>query len=196
MRAGAAGDTPGHPAEAEITPARHSAADTTAPGRRPRHLQGGQYPCRGEQPAQSRGARPPPHNDTDADEVFPGRPLPEIRPTAAGYPLGIWINRQRTAYAAGTLTGLRVQRLEGLGMIWNPTDAAFDDGLAAARQYYADHGTLAAPDSWPATPNAPPPSPRSTQTGTRPGRWTGSATTRAYAKPSPPERSWTSSCRA
>ncbi|WP_345676535.1 helicase associated domain-containing protein [Yinghuangia aomiensis] len=68
-------------------------------------------------------------------------------PPRRSYPLGIWINRQRTVYAAGTLTGLRVQRLEGLGMVWDYADEAFDEGLAAARAYFADHGTLAAPQT-------------------------------------------------
>ncbi|MGW0665145.1 helicase associated domain-containing protein [Streptodolium elevatio] len=30
-------------------------------------------------------------------------------------------------------------------MVWDHADAAFDEGLAAARVYFADHGTLAAP---------------------------------------------------
>ncbi|MEU8138222.1 DEAD/DEAH box helicase [Streptodolium elevatio] len=66
-------------------------------------------------------------------------------PEGKAYPLGHWISKQRRAYAAGTLTGLRVQRLEGLGMVWDHADAAWEEGLAAARVYFADHGTLAAP---------------------------------------------------
>ncbi|MGW0664619.1 Helicase associated domain protein [Streptodolium elevatio] len=91
----------------------------------------------GEDRSETRGA--------DAVNVPAGIGSSDIRPSGRGYPLGHWISRQRKAYAAGTLTGLRVQRLDGLGMVWDHADAAFQDGLAAARVYYADHGTLAAP---------------------------------------------------
>nr|WP_243876592.1 helicase associated domain-containing protein [Streptomyces sp. 846.5] len=63
------------------------------------------------------------------------------------YPLGHWISEQRKTYAAGQMTGLRVKQLEGLGMIWNAGDYAWAENLAAARAYFADHQTLAAPRS-------------------------------------------------
>jgi hypothetical protein len=40
-----------------------------------------------------------------------------------------------------------VKRLDEIGMVWDPLDAAFEENLAAARVYFADHGTLAAPRS-------------------------------------------------
>ncbi|MGW3045657.1 helicase associated domain-containing protein [Kitasatospora sp. NPDC001159] len=61
------------------------------------------------------------------------------------YPLGHWVSEQRKAYAAGQMEGKRVERLESLGMLWDPLDAAWEENLAAAREYYKDHGTLAAP---------------------------------------------------
>lgn len=64
-----------------------------------------------------------------------------------GFLLGHWISAQRKAYAASTLSGLRIQRLNALGMVWDHGDAAFEENLAAARAYFADHGTLAAPRS-------------------------------------------------
>ncbi|MFB7477059.1 Helicase associated domain protein [Kitasatospora sp. NPDC056184] len=61
------------------------------------------------------------------------------------YPLGHWVSEQRKAYAAGEMEGKRVERLEALGMVWDPLDAAWEENLAACREYYKDHRTLAAP---------------------------------------------------
>ncbi|GAA0454045.1 DEAD/DEAH box helicase [Streptomyces olivaceiscleroticus] len=61
------------------------------------------------------------------------------------YPLGQWAAEQRRAYGAGTLSGARAERLEQLGMVWDASDAAFEENLAAARVYFEQHRTLAAP---------------------------------------------------
>lgn len=61
------------------------------------------------------------------------------------YPLGQWTAEQRRAYGAGTMSGARAERLEKLGMIWDAADAAFEENLAAARVYFEQHRTLAAP---------------------------------------------------
>ncbi|MFD7596298.1 Helicase associated domain protein [Kitasatospora sp. NPDC059812] len=64
---------------------------------------------------------------------------------AKAYPLGHWVSEQRKAYAAGLMEGKRVERLEALGMVWDPLDAAWEENLAACRVYFDHHGTLAAP---------------------------------------------------
>ncbi|MFF7890225.1 Helicase associated domain protein [Streptomyces sp. NPDC020794] len=61
------------------------------------------------------------------------------------YPLGTWVAEQRRAYGAAQLSGKRAERLEALGMVWDATDAAFQENLAAARVYYEQHWTLCAP---------------------------------------------------
>ncbi|MFI8281418.1 Helicase associated domain protein, partial [Streptomyces sp. NPDC085929] len=61
------------------------------------------------------------------------------------YPLGRWLSDQRRTYRAGQMTGERATELEELGIVWDTADAAFDENLAAARAYYEQHGTLAAP---------------------------------------------------
>ncbi|MEU2629260.1 Helicase associated domain protein [Kitasatospora sp. NPDC007106] len=61
------------------------------------------------------------------------------------YPLGRWVSEQRRAYAAGVMEGGRYRRLEALGMVWDAVEAAFQENLAAARVWFAEHGTLAAP---------------------------------------------------
>ncbi|MFB7983940.1 DEAD/DEAH box helicase [Streptomyces vinaceus] len=61
------------------------------------------------------------------------------------YPLGRWLSDQRRAFRAGTMNGERAAELEELGIVWDTADAGFAENLAAARAYYAQHGTLAAP---------------------------------------------------
>ncbi|MGW3045982.1 helicase associated domain-containing protein [Kitasatospora sp. NPDC001159] len=55
------------------------------------------------------------------------------------------MSEQRKAYSAGLMKGKRVERLEALGMVWDPLDAAWEENLTAAREYHAHHGTLTAP---------------------------------------------------
>ncbi|WP_326793870.1 helicase associated domain-containing protein [Streptomyces sp. NBC_00841] len=61
------------------------------------------------------------------------------------FPLGRWLSDQRRAYRAGTMCSTRADELEELGMVWDTADTAFAENLAAARAYYAQAGTLAAP---------------------------------------------------
>ncbi|MFJ1898740.1 MULTISPECIES: Helicase associated domain protein [unclassified Streptomyces] len=63
------------------------------------------------------------------------------------FPLGQWVAEQRRAYGAGQMTGQRAQRLENLGMVWNPADERFQKNLEAAKAYYDQHWTLCAPRS-------------------------------------------------
>ncbi|RPF30515.1 DEAD/DEAH box helicase [Streptomyces sp. TLI_185] len=63
------------------------------------------------------------------------------------FPLGTWVAEQRRAFGAGQMTGKRAQRLEKLGMAWSAVDARFQENLAAARVYFAEHWTLCAPRS-------------------------------------------------
>ncbi|WP_443743002.1 Helicase associated domain protein [Streptomyces pinistramenti] len=61
------------------------------------------------------------------------------------YALGAWVSEQRRAFRAGTLKAWRAELLDELGMVWSVVDARFWKNLAAARGYFAVHGTLAAP---------------------------------------------------
>ncbi|MFE7713218.1 Helicase associated domain protein [Streptomyces sp. NPDC057486] len=58
---------------------------------------------------------------------------------------GAWLSDQRRSYRAGTMSSTRANELEELGMIWDTADTQFAENLAAARAYYAEAGTLAAP---------------------------------------------------
>ncbi|WP_308295210.1 Helicase associated domain protein [Streptomyces sp. PSAA01] len=61
------------------------------------------------------------------------------------YALGAWVSEQRRQFRLGTLKAWRAELLDELGMVWSVTDARFYKNLAAARVYFAVHGTLAAP---------------------------------------------------
>ncbi|MGW3739868.1 Helicase associated domain protein [Streptomyces sp. NPDC005146] len=61
------------------------------------------------------------------------------------YPLGRWLSDQRRSYRAGTMSSTRADELEELGMVWDTADTAFAENLAAARAYYTEARTLAAP---------------------------------------------------
>ncbi|MGW1802979.1 Helicase associated domain protein [Streptomyces sp. NPDC001984] len=65
--------------------------------------------------------------------------------TPDGFPLGVWISEQRRVYAQGALDEERVRQLDELGMVWSHFDVAFEEGLAAARGWAAEHGHLLAP---------------------------------------------------
>ncbi|WP_439681671.1 Helicase associated domain protein [Embleya sp. MST-111070] len=61
------------------------------------------------------------------------------------YPVGAWISEQRRGWSVGAISPRRIELLEALGMEWSLDDAAFEDGLAMCRAYFAVHGHLAAP---------------------------------------------------
>ncbi|WP_406212065.1 helicase associated domain-containing protein [Streptomyces canus] len=64
----------------------------------------------------------------------------------ADFPLGVWIADLRRYYHEGTLDPERIEQAEKLGMIWSEFDAAFEEGVAAAAAWAADHHIgLAAP---------------------------------------------------
>ncbi|MFE1056966.1 DEAD/DEAH box helicase [Streptomyces rochei] len=63
----------------------------------------------------------------------------------AGFPLGQWIADARRFYARGDMDAGRVEQLDKLGMVWSHFDVAWEEGLAAARAWAAEHGHLLAP---------------------------------------------------
>ncbi|MDI3101941.1 Helicase associated domain protein [Streptomyces sp. AN-3] len=63
----------------------------------------------------------------------------------AHFPLGQWIADARRFYARGDLDADRVAQLEKLGMVLSHFDVAWEEGLAAAHGWAAEHGHLLAP---------------------------------------------------
>ncbi|MFE9499381.1 helicase associated domain-containing protein [Streptomyces collinus] len=66
-------------------------------------------------------------------------------PDGHSFPLGRWLADQRRALAAGRMATQRAADLDALGIVWDPTDATWEENPSAARAYYAETGTLAAP---------------------------------------------------
>ncbi|MEV4905736.1 Helicase associated domain protein [Streptomyces albidoflavus] len=60
-----------------------------------------------------------------------------------GYPLGIWIGRQRSLYAAGTLEPERALALNSLNISWPHPPDSFEHRLGHAATFATLHGTLA-----------------------------------------------------
>ncbi|SFD82323.1 DEAD/DEAH box helicase, partial [Streptomyces aidingensis] len=69
------------------------------------------------------------------------------REPGTGAPLGRWIAEQRAEYAAGRLDDKRIGWLDELGMVWSAPDLAWEENLTACRAWYAENGTLAAPQT-------------------------------------------------
>ncbi|MFI0169498.1 Helicase associated domain protein [Streptomyces sp. NPDC017095] len=82
--------------------------------------------------------RVPAADDQEAeDEGWPA--------SLANFPLGQWTADARRFYARGDMGADRVAQLEKLGMVWSHYDVAWEEGLAAARGWAAEHGHLLAP---------------------------------------------------
>ncbi|MEU2390519.1 Helicase associated domain protein [Streptomyces sp. NPDC007369] len=78
----------------------------------------------------------------------PERPEPGAEawpPGLARFPLGQWIADARRNHRRGTLGRERAAQLDELGMVWSHFDVAFEEGLAAARGWAAEHGHLLPP---------------------------------------------------
>lgn len=62
--------------------------------------------------------------------------------TDEGERLGFWLVRQRVAYKEGKLTESKIQKLEELGIIWDPFETHWKIMFKAAKEYYEEHGNL------------------------------------------------------
>ena len=56
------------------------------------------------------------------------------------FPLGIWIQRQRSLYKNNKISEDRVKRLTDLGMNWNPDN--WESRFNLVKQYYEEHGNI------------------------------------------------------
>ena len=65
-----------------------------------------------------------------------------------GFKLGVWIVNQRTKYREGRLDTEQIAKLEAIGMIWNKNDVFWENGIAHAKSFYAEHGNLNIPQKY------------------------------------------------
>ena len=62
--------------------------------------------------------------------------------------LGIWCGNQRPNYKSNKLSPDRIVRLEQLGFVWEPLDAAWEEMFAALRAYKQTYGDCIVPRKW------------------------------------------------
>lgn len=64
-----------------------------------------------------------------------------------GFRLGVWLDGRRGERKRGALSPKRIAALDELGMVWDPRDRQWQEGLAACRAYAKEFGSLLPPGS-------------------------------------------------
>lgn len=59
-----------------------------------------------------------------------------------GYALGSWLSRQRTDFNNNRLSSEQVEKLEKLGVIWDPSEVAWEQSFDAAKAFFEEYGHL------------------------------------------------------
>ena len=60
--------------------------------------------------------------------------------------LGSWLSHQRRYYKSNQLTEEKIELLERIGMIWEPTDRTWNEAYQTAKCYYEENGNLDVPN--------------------------------------------------
>ena len=63
--------------------------------------------------------------------------------------LGRWLAMQRHKTKIGALDPARVKSLDSMGVVWAPSDVAWENMYSALRAFKAKHGHCAVPTKWP-----------------------------------------------
>ncbi|MEO5348216.1 MAG: Helicase associated domain protein [Magnetococcus sp. YQC-3] len=66
--------------------------------------------------------------------------------------LAEWVQQQRREYLKGRLEPDAVSRLESVGFVWDPEQAAWDEQFAHFQAFQQQHGHGQVPEHWPAQP--------------------------------------------
>lgn len=89
--------------------------------------------------------------------------------TQDGFKLGVWLCTQRTKKRTGKLIQSQIQKLETIGMIWDPDADFWKAAYESARQYHKEHGDLLVPPQY------------ETNNGVKLGSWIGNQRSRYKA---------------
>ena len=73
-------------------------------------------------------------------EEYGNLSVPKNYRSNTDFPLGIWIQRQRSLYKNKKISDDRVKRLTDVGMNWNPDN--WESRFDLTKQYYEEHGNL------------------------------------------------------
>ena len=73
-------------------------------------------------------------------EEYGNLTVPKNYRSNTDFPLGIWIQRQRSLYKNKKISDDRIKRLTDVGMNWNPDN--WESRFKLVKQYYEEHGTI------------------------------------------------------
>ena len=73
-------------------------------------------------------------------EEYGNLSVPKNYRSKTDFPLGIWIQRQRSLYKNNKISENRIKRLTDIGMNWNPDN--WESRFNLVRQYYEEHGNI------------------------------------------------------
>lgn len=73
-------------------------------------------------------------------EEYGNLSVPKNYRSNTDFPLGIWIQRQRSLYKNNKISEDRIKRLTGIGMNWNPDN--WESHFDLVKQYYEEHGNI------------------------------------------------------
>lgn len=73
-------------------------------------------------------------------EEYGNLSVPKNYRTTTDFPLGIWIQRQRSLYKNNKISEDRIKRLTNVGMNWNPDN--WESRFNLVKQYYEEHGNI------------------------------------------------------
>lgn len=73
-------------------------------------------------------------------EEYGNLSVPKNYRSNTDFPLGIWIQRQRSLYKNNKISEDRIKRLTGIGMNWNPDN--WEHRFDLVKQYYEEHGNI------------------------------------------------------
>ena len=73
-------------------------------------------------------------------EEYGNLSVPKNYRSNTDFPLGIWIQRQRSLYKSNKISEDRIKRLTDIGMNWNPDN--WESRFNLVKQYYEEHGNI------------------------------------------------------
>lgn len=73
-------------------------------------------------------------------EQYGNLSVPKNYRSKTDFPLGIWVQRQRSLYKNKNISDDRIKRLTDVGMNWNPDN--WESRFKLVKQYYEEHGTI------------------------------------------------------
>lgn len=73
-------------------------------------------------------------------EEYGNLSVPKNYRSNTDFPLGIWIQRQRSLYKNNKISENRIKRLTDVGMNWNPDN--WESRFKLVKQYYEEHGNI------------------------------------------------------